>query len=159
MAPQGLVHATPAENVALASANGSEHLHVLQHVAGPVFFNVVDSNCSGFTANVCCLILFCASSVELGVEGRGGVGVGGAGVLSLHCNCQLANQPFMETRRLIVVRWRGFRCELRCVSLVSLNVRINSRPLIKNARTPGGLGVGAAGVKPGKQGWEQGIDM
>lgn len=72
VAPQGLVHGTPAKNVALASANGSEHLHVLQHVAGPVFFNVVVLNRSGFIANVCCLlILFGAGRGELGT-GTGG---------------------------------------------------------------------------------------
>lgn len=97
VALQGLVHSTAAKNVALASANGSEHLHVLRHVARPVFFNVVLSNRSGLFANVrWLLILFGAGSVEL--VGRGGV------PLSLHCNCQLANQPFMETRRLIVLR-------------------------------------------------------
>lgn len=102
VALQGLVHGTPVKNVALASANGSEHLHVLQHVAGPVFFNVVLSNRSGIAANVCCLLmLFGAGSVELV---GGGEGRGRGGVLSLHCNCQLANQPFMETRRLIALR-------------------------------------------------------
>lgn len=73
------MHGTPAKNVAPASANGPEHLHVLQHVAGPVFFNVVLSNRSGIAANVCCLlILFGAGSVEL-VEGGlgGGEGKGG----------------------------------------------------------------------------------
>lgn len=117
MAPQGLVHGTPAKNVALASANGSERLHVLQHVAAPVFFTVAVSNRSGFAANVCrLLILFRAGSVELvgGGEGRGVEWGEWGGSSPLHCNCQLANQAFMETRRLIVLRCRGLGCEPRC---------------------------------------------
>lgn len=73
----------------------------------------------------------------------GGEGKGG-GVLSLHCNCQLANQPFMETRRLIALRcWgRAAMCDSPLFER-----RINSQPLIKNAHTPGGLGGGTTGVK------------
>lgn len=47
---------------------------------------------SGLIANACCLmVLF-------------GAGTLAPQALSPHCNCQLANQPLMETRPLIVLR-------------------------------------------------------
>lgn len=57
----------------------------------------------------------------VGHWGRWGGG-GEVGVLSLRCNCQLANQPLMETRRLIALRWWVFWCEPQCVTLLCLNV-------------------------------------
>lgn len=97
-------------------------------------------NHPGFIANVRCqLILFGEGSAALG-EGKGESSASTSTV-----NWQ--NQPFMETRRLIVLRCWGFWCEPRCVTLLSLKRRINAQPLIKNARTPDRPGVGTTGVK------------
>lgn len=49
------------------------------------------------------------------VQAVGRWGWGGSPPL---CNCQLANQPLMETRRLIVLRCWSFWCEPQCVALL-----------------------------------------
>lgn len=81
----------------------------------------------------------------------------GGGLLSLHCNCQLANQPLMETRHLIALRcWKLLVWAAMC-DFAPFERWINSLPLIKNACVPcrlevwmNGNGIRLRSNSPGK---------